>query len=372
MSWLRLGLLTFLLTLSPLVVQAHPLSFTETTLTLNVDGTFQVDLICDLDALALGVPQDADDAALSATLNGLSAPELSSLTERLRQLFLRRVRVRFDGNPEPFDVTFPDYGTSRATESAIPTVLGLTARLSGTVPTGSLEVEFFASRSFSDVHLTIIDQTRDVSVQSILERGAISDPFQLTADSALTPSRAGTWQYFRLGFVHILPEGTDHILFVLGIFFLSLRIRILIWQVTAFTVSHAVTLALGAAEVVALPPQFVEPLISLSIVWIAVENIRTPQLSRWRTTVVFLFGLVHGLGFASALNELGLPNNDRLFAILTFNAGIEAGQLMILGLALATVGWFKSRTWYRHRVAIPASVVIGVIGLVWTVEQVFY
>ena len=115
-----------------------------------------------------------------------------------------------------------------------------------------------------------------------------------------------------------------------------------------------------------------EPLISLSIVWIAVENTLTHQLSHWRTAVVFLFGLVHGLGFASVLNELGLPNNDRLFAILTFNAGIEVGQLAILSLALGTIGWLKNRTWYRHRVAIPASVIIGVIGLVWTVKQVFY
>ena len=372
MSWSRLGLLTFLLTLPPLVVEAHPLSFTETTLILNDDGTFQVDLVCDLDALALGLPQDADDAELSATLNALSATDLSSLTQRLRQLFLRRVRVRFDGNPEPFNVTFPDYRTSRATESAIPTMLGLTARLSGTVPSGALEVEFFASRSFSEVHLTIIDKTRDVSVQSILERGARSEPFKFTADSELTSSRESTWQYFRLGFVHILPKGADHILFVLGLFFLSLRARVLIWQVTAFTVSHAVTLALGASEVIALPTQFVEPLISLSIVWIAVENTLTHQLSHWRTAVVFLFGLVHGLGFASVLNELGLPNNDRLFAILTFNAGIEVGQLAILSLALGTIGWLKNRTWYRHRVAIPASVIIGVIGLVWTVEQVFY
>ena len=220
--------------------------------------------------------------------------------------------------------------------------------------------------------MTVIDEARDISVQSILERGARSEPFKLTADGAITPERENTWQYFRLGFVHILPEGADHILFVLGLFFLSLRARVLIWQVTAFTVAHAVTLALGASEVIALPAEFVEPLISLSIVWIAVENLLTHQLSRWRIVVVFLFGLVHGLGFASVLNELRLLNNDRLFAIVTFNAGIEVGQLVILSLALGTIGWLRNRTWYRHRVATPASVMIGVTGFVWTVEQVFY
>ena len=366
----RLGLFAFLLPLLPLAVHAHPLSFTETTLTLNVDRTFRVEMVCDLDALALGLPQDSNDAQLVATLRALSPEDFFDLQQRLRQLFLRRVRVRFDGDPAPFDVSFPDYLTPRTTESSIPTVLGLTARLSGTVPSGAAEVEFFASRSFSDVHLTVVDAVRQISVRSVMERGARSDPFELSG--TVDPPHRGevAWQYLRLGCVHIVPEGTDHILFVLGLFLLSARLRPLIWQVTAFTVAHAVTLALGAFAVVTVSPQIVEPLISLSIVWIAFENTLTDRLSPWRTVVVFLFGLLHGLGFADVLAELGLPDDERVLALVTFNAGIEVGQLSIIALALSTFGWFRGRTWYRRRLVVPTSVIIGLIGLVWTVERV--
>jgi len=351
-------------------VQAHPLSFTDTTLTLRVDGTFQVDMVCDLDALALGLPKDTDDARLVTKLRGLSSEEFSEVTQRLRQLFLRRVRVRFDGSPAPFEVSFPDHLTPRATESDIPTILGLTARLSGLVPLGAAEVGFFASRSFSDVHLTVVDAARNISVRSVLERGARSDPFELSGEVAVPNRRAVGSQYFRLGFVHIMPDGADHILFVLGLFLLSVRLRPLVWQVTAFTLAHAVTLALGTFAVVTLSPRVVEPLIALSIVWIAVENTLTDRLTPWRTAVVFLFGLLHGLGFAGVLTELGLPDEERVLALATFNAGIEVGQLTIIALALGTLGWFRNRPWYRRRLVVPLSTIIGLIGLVWTVERV--
>ena len=366
----RLGLITLLVALVPVTLHAHPLSFTETTLTLQPDSRFQVELVCDLDALALGLPQDTDDAQLVAALRGLSPDEFTDVTERLRQLFLRRVRVRFDGEPAPFEVSFPDYLTPSATDSVIPTVLGLTARLVGTVPPGATEVEFFASRSFSDVHLTMVDVSRGINVRSVLERGARSDPFILSGPvESQTRGEVG-WQYLRLGFTHIVPNGADHVLFVIGLFLLSVRLRPLVWQVTAFTLAHAVTLTLGSLAVVTVAPRIVEPLIALSIVWIAVENILTDRLSRWRTAVVFLFGLLHGLGFGGVLRELGLPDTERVLALATFNAGIEVGQLTVIAGALVTLGWFRQRVWFRPRIVVPLSGVIGLVGLVWTVERV--
>ena len=367
---LRLGLVACLLCALPHLADAHPFSFTETTVTLPGDGTFRVDMVCDLDALALGLPQDTDDTQLVAALRALSPDEFSELTQRLRQLFLRRVRVRFDGTPAPFGVSFPDHLTPRATESSIPTILGLTARLSGLVPPGATEVEFFASRSFSEVHLTVVDTAREISVRSVLERGARSDPFALRGEVTPLSRREVGWQYLRLGFVHIVPGGADHILFVLGLFLLSVRLRPLVWQVTAFTLAHAITLALGAFAVVTLSLRVVEPLIALSIVWIAVENTLTARLKPWRTGVVFVFGLLHGLGFAGVLTELGLPDEERVLALGMFNAGIEVGQLTIIALALCTLGWFRNRAWYRRRLVVPLSAIIGLVGVVWTVERV--
>ena len=357
------------LALLPASAAAHPLTFTETTVVLHRDGTFRADLLVDLDALALGAPQSADDAELAAAVGRLTPAELDEALGRLRRLFERRVRLRFDGAPAPFDVSFPDHGAPAATESEIPTVLGLTARLTGTAPAGAAELEFFASRAFAEVSLTIRDERRGVTRRALLERGARSDPFPLSGSAAPAGAWSTAGRYLRLGFVHILPRGLDHILFVLGLFLLGSRLAPLVWQVSAFTVAHAATLSLAVFDVVALPARVVEPLIALSIVWVAVENVVTDRLTPWRPAAVFLFGLLHGLGFAGVLRELGLPPDERWLGLLAFNVGIEAGQLAIVGLAFAAVGWCRRRPWYRRRVAVPASAVIAAVGLLWTLER---
>ena len=352
-------------------VRAHPLSFLEVTLTLDAGGAFEADLVHDLDALALGVPVDTADAELAAALASLSPDEFEERLARLRRLFERRVRIRFDGDPVPFRVSFPDHGTPRATEAEIPTVLGLTARLRGAVPEGAATVGFFASRAFGAVHLTIRDPARGIEARSVLEAGARSDPLELTAPAA-PPGRAEVARtYLRLGFAHVVPDGLDHVLFVLGLFLLSARLRPLVWQVTAFTVAHAVTLTLAALGVVALPPRLVETLIALSIAYVGIENVLTDRMTRWRPPAVFGFGLLHGLGFAGALGALGLPDGERLLALVSFNAGIEAGQLAVIAGAALACGRFRSAPWYRPRLVAPASAGLGLIGLWWAVERAF-
>jgi hypothetical protein len=199
-------------------------------------------------------------------------------------------------------------------------------------------------------------------------------------DSSAEISSAGSPQsgwlafatYIPVGFDHILPKGLDHILFVLGLFFLSTRLGPLIWQVSAFTLAHTVTLALGAMGYVQVPAQIVEPLIAASITFVAVENILAKGLTPWRPVVVFGFGLLHGLGFASVLGEFGLPDGQFIPALIGFNIGVELGQLTVIALAFLAVGyWFGARPWYRARIAVPASVIIGLIGAYWFVERVF-
>ena len=143
----------------PNLSEAHPLTFTATQLILHTDGTFTVNMTCDLDALALGRSQDTEDEQLVFALKQLNPNEFQNTIDRLENFFQRRVRVRFSGKPEPFSVTFPDYGTAAALDADIPTMLGLTARLKGAIPPDAKDVEFFASRSFSDVHLSVVDET---------------------------------------------------------------------------------------------------------------------------------------------------------------------------------------------------------------------
>jgi hypothetical protein len=176
-------------------------------------------------------------------------------------------------------------------------------------------------------------------------------------------------QYLWLGYTHILPKGLDHILFVLGLFLLSPRIRTLLLQVTAFTVAHSITLGLSMYGIVSLPSRVVEPLIALSIAYVAIENLVTRELKPWRVALVFMFGLLHGLGFAGVLRELGLPRNEFHTALLTFNLGVEGGQLTVIAGAMIVTLPFKTKGWYRQRVVIPASIAIAVVGAYWFVVR---
>ncbi len=147
------------------------------------------------------------------------------------------------------------------------------------------------------------------------------------------PQLHAAWEYLKTGYQHILPLGIDHILFVLSLFLLSPRLKPVLWQATAFTVAHSVTLGLSMYHIINPPSHIVEPLIALSILYVSLENIISPRLKAARIGIVFLFGLVHGMGFAGALGQLGLPQNAYLLSLVMFNIGVELGQLTIIMLA---------------------------------------
>ena len=176
--------------------------------------------------------------------------------------------------------------------------------------------------------------------------------------------------FVKAGFEHIIPEGLDHILFVLGLFFSSLKFRPLIIQVTAFTLAHSITLALAAAGMVQLQSYIIEPLIALSIVWVAVENTVFKKTTKWRPLVVFSFGLLHGLGFAALLTQYGLPKDNFISLLMAFNVGVELGQLTVLLIAFLTVRTILKGAANKNLLKIPASILIGVAGLFWFFEAI--
>jgi hypothetical protein len=179
--------------------------------------------------------------------------------------------------------------------------------------------------------------------------------------------------YLQLGFTHILPLGFDHILFVLSLFLLSPKLKPVLWQATAFTVAHSITLGLAMFKVITPSPAIVEPIIALSIMYVALENIFSPTLKRSRIGIVFLFGLVHGMGFANALGELGLPQNSYLTSLIMFNVGVELGQLAVILLAFFLFGkWFGNKPYYRKAIVIPLSILITILAGYWTVERLFF
>jgi hypothetical protein len=124
-------------------------------------------------------------------------------------------------------------------------------------------------------------------------------------------------------------------------------------------------------HVISPPASIVEPLITLSILFVSLENIFSPRLKASRIGVVFIFGLVHGMGFAGALGKLGLPQDSYLLSIVMFNIGVELGQLTIILSAYFFLGkWFGNKPYYRNRIVIPISAVIAVIAAVWTVQRI--
>lgn len=179
--------------------------------------------------------------------------------------------------------------------------------------------------------------------------------------------------YLVLGYKHILPLGLDHILFVLSLFLLNPKLKPVVMQATAFTVAHTVTLGLAMYHIINPPAIIVEPLIALSIMYVALENIFSPRLKKSRIGIVFLFGLVHGVGFANALGELGLPQNAYFSSLIMFNVGVELGQLTVILAAFFLIGkWFGQKPYYRKRIVIPLSVAISVIAAYWTIQRIFF
>jgi len=182
--------------------------------------------------------------------------------------------------------------------------------------------------------------------------------------------------YIKIGVGHILPGGADHILFVLAIFLASTRLRALVIQVSAFTVAHTATLALAASGVISPSSAVVEPLIAFTIAFVAIENLFFKDMTRWRPAVVFLFGLVHGMGFAGFFGELGLPPGQFWSALIGFNVGVEIGQLAVISVA-AVIGLTLRRilkdpegvTRYRMYAVRPGSLLIGMTGLFWAVTR---
>lgn len=203
-----------------------------------------------------------------------------------------------------------------------------------------------------------------------LEPGALSPRVALAGGDAATPLQTFL-RYVAVGFDHIVPKGLDHILFVLGLFFFSTRLRPLLLQVSAFTFAHTVTLAAAALGLVRVPAAVVEPVIAASIVFVAVENVLSQGESRWRPLLVFGFGLLHGLGFASVLGEFGLPAEGFLAALIGFNVGVEIGQIAVIAAAYALLAyWMRPPAPQFARISVIASIAIAAVGLYWVGERI--
>jgi len=312
-------------------VFAHELGLTQVNAAFHRDGTYSIDFTVDREH---GSPHAAIDSA----------------------------RIFFDGRRVIPNSRIIDGVNGKSWVARV--------ILSGRTPTGVSRFTF-ADDAIPYFMLALRNEGRSGVARQWIENGKTSEAFVL--DRSVIPQTR--WRiiqtYLALGYTHILPRGLDHVLFVLGIFLLAVQLRAVLWQVSAFTIAHTITLALTAYGVVSLPPRIVEPLIALSIVYVAVENVFTSKLHAWRPLVVFCFGLLHGMGFAGVLTDIGLPRSEFVPALLAFNAGVELGQLTVILTAFLLVGvWFRKKAWYRQRIVIPGSLLIAAVGLYWFVQRI--
>jgi hydrogenase/urease accessory protein HupE len=341
------------------VLHAHEIGTSRVSVLLHDGKTYDIELATDANALieklevSSGLPADTRADRLGVLLPGFD--------EKFRQ----RVKVTFDGADVRPAVTYrvePAIDAASAPAAII--------RLTGAIPAGAKDFTWTFGWTFASYAMMVRSAASDNPSTQWLEGDQTSAPFSLSTPAPVVTRLRTAFRYLKLGFTHIMPNGFDHILFVLGIYLLSGRARTVLMQVSAFTVAHSITLGLSLYGVLSVPSRIVEPMIAVSIAYVAIENIFLSELKPWRIALVFGFGLLHGLGFAGALKDLALPRSEFLTALVTFNVGVEAGQLSVIAAAFLLVGWHcRNRAWYRGRIVVPASAMIACTAVYWTVER---
>jgi len=344
---------------------------------VNSEKLIHVEVRASIEALLTGInakykdTRNAPNAAEYDELRQMSASELQQAFVSFRQPFLQSIFLKTADETVPLQIESVEIPPTGYTKVPRISVIHLTAIL----PESADALQWYYPAKFGDnaVRVRQIDAANHKwhwSQWQWLRDDEASNLFSLTEIVARQSTLDVIVSYIEIGFEHIVPKGLDHILFIVGLFLLSTHFRPLLWQVTMFTVAHTITLALSMNNVVELPPNVVEPLIALSIAYVGVENILAKELHKSRLMLVFLFGLLHGLGFAGVLSDFGMPVDDFAVALISFNVGVELGQLAVILTAFVLLRfWFKNKLVYRKIVVVPGSTFISIVGMYWFLER---
>ncbi|MBY6049465.1 HupE/UreJ family protein [Vannielia litorea] len=371
MNILRTLALALLLSTHASASAAHELNPSVADVTVSAE-TVKLELSLNTEAMLAGIDQstgeNTDDAPEAAEYDALRALPAEELAQRFYEAW-PTLRADFDlrAGDAPVTLELTDITIADVPDESLPR--DGRAVITGALPPGDAPVTVGWTSGFGPLILRQVGGGED-AYSDFLNPGTVSQPLPRSGEIVTEGWAALFTRYIVVGFEHIIPKGLDHILFVLGLFFFSLKMRPLVWQISAFTLAHTVTLALASLKIVVIPAAVVEPLIAASIVYVAVENIFGGRLGWWRVAVVTTFGLLHGLGFAYVLGDVGLEPARFLTGLIGFNIGVEIGQLTVIAVAFLTVGyWFGRKPWYRRFIAIPASLAIAAVAAFWVVER---
>ncbi len=348
-------------------------------ITADVIGETRIEVRASIEALLTGInarytnTKQAPNAQQYDELRKLSSSKLAEKFKSFEEEFLRSISLTADGRKVPLRVQSVRISPPGYTKVPRISLINLV----GPLDRDSRNLKFYYPARFADYAVRVRQVDKEAGKYHWAEWQWVRDDkgsrvFSLDDLFTRRPLHKVIWSYMTIGYVHILPKGTDHILFILGLFLFSTKWRPLLSQVTMFTLAHTLTLGLTMAGYINLSERIVEPLIALSIAYVGFENIinRTQTIGKGRLAMVFGFGLLHGMGFARMLADFGMPPNAFFTALFSFNIGVELGQLTIIGVAYALVGlWFGNKPYYRARVIVPASALITIIALYWVVER---
>lgn len=350
----------------PPAASAHELGTTRVSATFAPDHSYVIDVVTDAQSLVEKLESAADVPADAITPADADARRLEARLRELQDTLWSRLALSFDGDSVRDGLSVDVAPPADAASPALAHV-----KLTGRHAAGATHMTWQYGWTFASYALAIRTPADDQPRVQWLEGGDTSAPQPLGGPSRPVDSWTRTaGRYLWLGFTHIVPLGLDHVLFVIGLFLLNSRIRPLLIQVSAFTAAHSITLALSMLGLVAVPSHIVEPMIAVSIAYVAIENLFLSEVKTWRVALVFACGLLHGLGFAGVLSELGLPRGQFVTALLSFNAGVEAAQLSVIAAAFVLLGTeARQRGWYRERIVIPASALIACVAVYWTVAR---
>lgn len=347
---------------------------------LSFDGnTANLELVLNLEALLAGIgPEhdDTDDAPEAERYNTLRALTPEALEAEFRATsasFLANVKaqIKAKNGEDALPVTLGSLNIVDAANLDLPRET--TLFLKSIVPADAEALTLSWAEIYGPMVLRIAPRTEgEEPFAAYIDAGEISPSIPISTPLPQVSAFQAFMDYIPVGFDHIIPKGLDHILFVIGLFLFSTKLKPLLIQVTTFTFAHTITLALASMGIVTISGAIVEPLIALSIAYVAIENIFASKLGASRTLIIFLFGLLHGLGFASVLADFGIGQSNFIASLIGFNIGVEIGQLAVIAACFLAVGfWFGDKPWYRKVVVIPVSILIALIGLYWAFERVF-
>ena len=368
----------FVIAIVGFVPASHSHELRPAVLDITLGGAEEAQVTAELNFIAEGFLAEIDLSAVTDTDESQNAARYDQIRALASDQMARLLRQKWPelttlmalySQEQPLELRLDDIQVEQQENLAL--VRETRVIFSASLPADSVAVTVRWDRQLGSILLRSLADEQEADYSEFMVMGGTSKPIML-ADGVPQPVQDTITTYLYSGIVHIIPYGLDHMLFVLALLATSISFRPLLLQISLFTIAHTITLALASLKVLSFSVPLVETLIAASIAYVGIENLRkTDQSVGWlRAGVIFCFGLLHGMGFATVLQDFGLPQSAFAIGLISFNIGVEIGQILTIAPIWLLVSWLAlSGRQFRYGFQIPVSVVILAISLFWIYER---